>query len=108
VPLWQPVVKVWRRTTPTPSQTQTQTVATDPVANAAAGETAFNRVCAVCHGPRGRGDAAPALVPSDRGLLEVTAIVRDGRGEMPLVSRRTLSNQELGHIVEYLKSVSGP
>jgi mono/diheme cytochrome c family protein len=89
------------------TQTQTQTAAADPLVDANAGERAFNRVCAVCHGPRGRGDAAPALLPFDRSLLEVTAIVRDGRGEMPPVSGRTLSDQELGHIVEYLRSLSG-
>jgi mono/diheme cytochrome c family protein len=72
------------------------------------GQAAYDRVCHICHGPEGRGDAAPRLVPFDRSYEELLAIVRDGRGEMPPISERRLKNEEVAQIVEYLKSLSKP
>lgn len=72
------------------------------------GQVPYDRVCKVCHGPEGRGDAAPRLVPFDRAYEELLAIVRDGRGEMPPVSVRRLSDDELKLIVEYLHSLAKP
>ena len=69
------------------------------------GEVAYNRVCSVCHGPKGRGDAGPRLVPFDRDYVEVLGIVRDGRGEMPPKPEREVSDREVAQIVEYLKSL---
>src|SRR5712671_4115682 len=66
--------------------------AKDPVAG---GKDAFNRVCKVCHGPEGNGDAAPRLVPFEREYDEVLGIVRDGRGEMPPISERRISDDEV-------------
>ena len=77
----------------------------DPVAG---GKDAFNRVCKVCHGPEGNGDAAPRLVPFDREYEEVLGIVRDGRGEMPPVSERRISDDEVKMVVAYLHSLSKP
>ena len=74
----------------------------------APGQVAFDRVCKVCHGPDGRGDAAPRLVPFDRDYEEVLAIVRDGRGEMPPISERRVSDDEVKQIVEYLRSLPKP
>jgi mono/diheme cytochrome c family protein len=82
--------------------------AQDAEAAKPSGQVPYDRVCKVCHGPEGRGDAAPRLVPFDRAYEEVAAIVRDGRGEMPPVSTRRLSDDELKQIVEYLHSLAEP
>jgi mono/diheme cytochrome c family protein len=74
----------------------------------APGLAAYDRVCHTCHGPEGRGDAAPRLVPFDRSIEELQAVVRDGRGQMPPISEKRLTNEELVQIVEYLKSLSKP
>ena len=74
----------------------------------APGQVPFDRVCKVCHGPEGRGDVAPRLVPFDRDYEEVLAIVRDGRGEMPPISERRVSDDEVKQIVAYLRSLSKP
>jgi mono/diheme cytochrome c family protein len=80
--------------------------AQDPDPSTAAGKAAYERVCHACHGPEGRGDAAPRLVPFQLALEELMAIVRDGRGEMPPVSERRLTDEEVAAIAGYLKSLS--
>jgi len=81
-------------------------VAQDAVGSQSSGQAAYDRVCHICHGPEGRGDAAPRLVPFDRSYEELLAIVRDGRGEMPPISEKRLKDEEVAQIVEYLKSLS--
>jgi mono/diheme cytochrome c family protein len=39
-----------------------------------------------------------------RELAEVLAIVREGNGEMPPVSSRELSDEDVARIVEHLRS----
>jgi mono/diheme cytochrome c family protein len=70
-----------------------------------AGKTAYDRVCQVCHGAAGRGDAGPSLVPLDKEYEEVLAIVREGGGEMPPFSAQRVSDEDVKRIVEYLKSL---
>jgi mono/diheme cytochrome c family protein len=77
--------------------------AQDPVAG---GKDAFNRVCKICHGSEGSGEAAPRLVPFEREYDEVLGIVRDGRGEMPPISQRRISDDEVRMVVAYLRSLS--
>ena len=72
------------------------------------GEAAYSKVCRVCHGPQGRGDLGPALVPMTKDADEVLGIVREGLGEMPPVSTRELTDDQVAQIVEYLKSLSSP
>ena len=81
-------------------------VAQDAKGSESSGKPAYDRVCHICHGPEGRGDGAPRLVPFDRSYEELLAIVRDGRGEMPPISQRRLKDEEVAQIVEYLKSLS--
>jgi mono/diheme cytochrome c family protein len=69
------------------------------------GKAAYIRVCEVCHGADGRGDAGPALVPLDKEVDEVLGIVRDGTGQMPPVSAERVSDDDVKHIVDYLKSL---
>jgi mono/diheme cytochrome c family protein len=68
------------------------------------GKAPYDRNCGVCHGPGGRGNAAPPLVPLERTLEEVLAIVREGRGEMPPVSANTISDDTVRLIVDYLQA----
>jgi mono/diheme cytochrome c family protein len=69
------------------------------------GQAAYSRICQVCHGPEGRGDAGPSLVPLDKEYDEVLAIVREGGGQMPPISAERVSDDDVKHIVEYLKSL---
>jgi mono/diheme cytochrome c family protein len=70
------------------------------------GQVPYDKVCRACHGPRGAGDQAPRLVPIEREIDEVLAIVREGLGQMPQISRREVSDDEVRLIVKYLKSLS--
>ena len=74
------------------------------------GKAPYNRVCSVCHGMEGRGDAGPgpSLVPFEREYREVLAIVREGTGEMPPIAAERLSDEAVKQIVEYLKSLNTP
>ena len=69
------------------------------------GKQVYDRVCKVCHGPDGEGDAGPALVPFDREVEDVMTIVRDGTGQMPPVSAERVSDEEIAQIVAYLKTL---
>ena len=71
-----------------------------------AGQAAFDRVCKVCHGPEGRGDAGPRLVPFTREYDELLGIVREGTGQMPPISARQLPDEGVAQIVTYLESLS--
>ena len=71
------------------------------------GKAAYARVCQVCHGAEGRGDAGPGLVPLDKDYEDVLTIVREGGGQMPPISAERVSDGEVRQIVEYLKSLKG-
>jgi cytochrome c553 len=77
--------------------------AQDPIT---AGKASFDRVCGLCHGPNGRGDMGPALVPMTHELDEVLDIAREGRGMMPPVSPKTISDDEIANVVRFLKSLT--
>ena len=68
------------------------------------GKTAYGKVCLACHGPEGRGDLAPTLAPMSYDTDYVLAIVREGYGQMPPISARELSDEEIAQVVEYLKA----
>jgi mono/diheme cytochrome c family protein len=72
------------------------------------GKAVFERVCSVCHGREGRGDAGPgpSLVPLEKDFNEVLGIVREGTGEMPPIPRERLSDEDVKQIFAYLKSLS--
>lgn len=69
------------------------------------GRAHFTRVCQGCHGPEGRGDSAPRLVPFSREADEVLGIVREGVGQMPPISSRELSDDDVRQVVDYLKAI---
>ena len=84
----------------------TTTVETSPAqpVPVQAGAAAYTQVCQACHGANGRGGGAPALVPMTREPAEVLAIVREGLGQMPPVSTRELSDEDVTRIVDHLRS----
>lgn len=69
-------------------------------------EAAFADACAPCHGRDARGGLAPSLVPMNREVDEVLAIVRQGNGQMPPMSTREVTDEQLRQIVAYLRSLS--
>lgn len=73
-----------------------------------AGKGPYDRVCSVCHGLEGRGDAGPGLglVPFERECAGVLAIVGEGVGEMPPIAPERVSGEAVKQIVEYLKSLN--
>lgn len=73
------------------------------------GKAAYDRICSVCHGMEGRGDAGPgpSLVPFERDYAGLLAIVREGTGEMPPIAKERLSDDGVKQIADYLKSLTG-
>ena len=69
------------------------------------GQAPYDRVCKVCHGPEGKGNAAPSLVPFTMELDELMARVREGGGEMPPISENRVSDDEVKQIAAYLTSL---
>lgn len=75
-------------------------------AQQAPGQEPYDNVCLACHGPRGVGGEAPPLVPLAKGADEMLAIIREGSGRMPPISRRELTDEQVLLVVEYLKLLS--
>jgi mono/diheme cytochrome c family protein len=70
-----------------------------------AGKGVYSRICQMCHGAEGRGDAGPSLVPLEKEYDEVLGIVREGTGQMPPISAERVSDEDVKRIVAYLKSL---
>ena len=70
------------------------------------GKVPYDRVCRVCHGPEGRGNQGPRLVPFEIEADELLVQVREGSGEMPPISENRVSDDEVKQIAAYLKSLS--
>lgn len=70
------------------------------------GKASYDRVCRVCHGEDGKGDAGPRLVPFERDPEEVVAIVREGTGQMPPIAETRISDEEIRSIVAYLTALT--
>ena len=68
------------------------------------GLESYRQVCQLCHGERGRGDIAPVLVPLGFDAEYVLAVVREGYGQMPPISQRELSDDDVRQVVAYLES----
>ena len=72
------------------------------------GAEPYQRVCQLCHGAGGRGDIAPALVPLGFDAEYVLAVVREGYSQMPPISTRELTDDEVRQVAGYLDALSGP
>jgi len=89
-----------------PATTARSTAGGAPRASGArSAEAAFTDVCAPCHGRDARGGLAPSLVPLNREVDEVLAIVRQGNGQMAPMSAQEVSDEDVRQIVTYLRSL---
>jgi mono/diheme cytochrome c family protein len=70
-----------------------------------AGERAYNANCKQCHGPEGRGAQAPALVPFKWSDAEALGLVREPACDMPPIPESDLSDEAVGEIVAFLKTI---
>lgn len=70
------------------------------------GRAPFDRVCKVCHGAEGQGNAGPRLVPFEMDADELLIRVREGGGEMPPISANRVSDDEVKQIAAYLTSLT--
>lgn len=76
-------------------------------AEAALGEPIFQRDCAFCHGPRGRGATAPSLITSDMVLDDahgerLAPFLKRGRPEKGMPAFANVSDDQLRDIAEFL------
>src|SRR3954452_5189591 len=69
------------------------------------GKVPYERVCAACHGENAQGDQGPKLTPMTLEYEEIVAKVRQGGGEMPVISKTRMSDEEVKQVLEYLKSL---
>lgn len=94
-------------------------LAADDAAALEVGRVMYERHCAVCHGPTGRGDGpviGPGKFPLAPSLVEGPAlglsdgytygIIRAGRGLMPAYGSR-ISHLERWTIVNYMRALQG-
>ncbi|MYK87297.1 MAG: cytochrome c, partial [Acidobacteria bacterium] len=72
------------------------------------GAQPYRQVCEFCHGAAGRGDIAPALVPFGFDAEYVLAVVREGYGQMPPISRRELDDDAVRQVAAYLEVLTSP
>jgi cbb3-type cytochrome c oxidase subunit III len=84
-----------------------------------AGKKLYQRYCASCHGPQGKGDGSQALAggtPSDltddtwdHGSTdgEIFVVIRDGVSSDMLAYKEKLTEQQMWQVVNYLRSI-GP
>ena len=70
------------------------------------GAQPYKQVCQLCHGSEGRGDLGPSLVPLGFDVDYVLAVVREGYSQMPPISTRELSDDDVRQVVAYLESLS--
>lgn len=76
-------------------------------AAAALGEPLYQRNCAFCHGPEGRGATAPSLITSDVVLddtqgEQLAPFLQKGRPEKGMPAFATVPNDKLRNIAEFL------
>jgi cytochrome c5 len=84
------------------------TMANGATAQEHPGDEPYRQVCQLCHGEMGRGDMAPSLVPLGYDAEYVLAIVREGYSQMPPISRRELSDDDVRQVVAYLDMLASP
>lgn len=89
---------------PTATVPQPTVPAAEPVSN---GQLLFtNNGCGACHGSEGQGTGiAPGLAGHTAGQVKRQA--RAPMGQMPVFPPSQISNEELGHLAEYVESMSG-
>jgi mono/diheme cytochrome c family protein len=69
------------------------------------GERVYNSNCQRCHGPSGEGAKAPSLVPFKWSYERALELIREPECDMPPFPKSELSDEDVGEIVTYLKSI---
>jgi cbb3-type cytochrome c oxidase subunit III len=84
-----------------------------------AGKKLYQRYCAACHGPNGKGDGGLALSGGEPSNLiddvwdygstdgEIFVVIRDGVSADMLAYREKLTEKQIWQIVNYIRSI-GP
>jgi len=80
-------------------------ISTSPAQEPHPGQAPYDKNCKVCHGSEGQGNAGPALVPFELDDEQLLMKVREGGGEMPPISERRLSDDDVKQIGSYLRSL---
>jgi mono/diheme cytochrome c family protein len=76
-------------------------------AAAARGEPVFQRNCAFCHGPQGRGATGPSLITSDEVLGDdhgekLAPFLKKGRPEKGMPAFAAISDDKLNDLAEFM------
>lgn len=72
-----------------------------PGGDAQNGEAVYSNMgCAACHGDRGQGDSAPSL--KGKNAATIIKVVRSGQKTMPSFDAASLSDADLGRIIDFL------
>lgn len=87
---------------------EAQIPAATPVGNVDNGKRLFASTgCATCHGAQAQGtNLAPAITPPPLEVSSMIAYLRQPTGKMPPVSVATASDQQVGDIYAFLKSIA--
>jgi mono/diheme cytochrome c family protein len=72
---------------------------------AAAGQEAFLNACSACHGNDALGGLAPALVPMQLDAATLLLIVREGRGLMPPLDGKLITDEQVTAVAAFLRSL---
>ena len=85
-----------------------------------AGKKSYQRFCASCHGPKGKGDGGLALsggTPSDLtdetwdyGSTdgEIFVVIRDGVSSDMLAYKEKLNEKQIWQVINYIRSLAPP
>src|SRR5437899_5517574 len=80
-----------------------------PAGNPQNGKRIFEKYgCYQCHGFDGHGGAGARLAPNAIAFPAFSRYVRQPTGEMPPYTAKVVSDQELGDIFAFLKSLAPP
>jgi mono/diheme cytochrome c family protein len=69
------------------------------------GRAPYRRICAECHGANAEGNQGPKLAGITIDYDEFVAKVRHSDGEMPSISAKELSDDELKQVYAYLQGL---
>ena len=68
-------------------------------------ESLYAEKCSSCHGPAGRGGAAPSLVPFQWSDSQGLRLVREPECDMPAIPASELSDEAVIEIFAFLKTI---
>lgn len=104
-----PAAAAGREATPAPAPAA---AAAPPAVNLtpaelAAGQAAFKRVCAGCHGAQGQGNFGPAIA-GRTDVTEITRVIVSGQGAMPPFGSDSISNADRDAVAKFIGTLRNP